>query len=276
MPLAPRHWPSCIQSQVWQRHKEIKRQTVLMKKPFKTYNGGKNGSGVYQQIINQIPPHQIFISGFAGNCGVLANKLPAAMANIAVDIDGKVSNAWQKIPSITTINYDCISFMNEYLKFTMLFDSDRFRDIFLFLDPPYLKEVRAGSKNLYRFTMDTSEAHEKLLTAALTWPVKIMFTHYPCELYDRILKNWRIKDIKAMSHIGLRTERLYMNYSEPDQLHDYRYLGEDFRERELYKKMRSNIVNKFKRMNSLERNMIINALHTADLIQSCDKGLQHK
>lgn len=247
-----------------------------MNKPFKTYNGGKNGSGVYQQIINQIPPHKIFITGFAGNCGVLANKLPASMANIAVDIDTKITDAWLKIPHIATVNMDCVSFLNQYLKTILLFDNINCQDIFIFLDPPYLKKVRTGKKDLYRFTMDTDLQHQNLLQAALSWKVNVMFTHYPCDLYDRILKDWRIKDIKAMSHIGLRTERLYMNYSEPTELHDYRYLGEDFRERELYKKMRSNIVNKFSKMNSLERNMIIDALHTADLIKIVDRGLNHK
>jgi DNA adenine methylase len=247
-----------------------------MKKPYKTYNGGKNGSGVYQQIINQIPPHKIFISGFAGNCGVLANKLPASMANIAIDVDVKITDAWSRIKNIETINQDCITFINDYLRVTLLFNTTSFKDIFIFLDPPYLKQVRAGNKNLYRYTMDSEPEHEKLLQAALTWPVKIMFTHYPCELYDKILNNWRVKDIKAMSHIGLRTERLYMNYPESSELHDYRYLGEDFRERELYKKMRSNMVNKFKRMNDLERNMIIEALNTAGLIHKPDTGLQHK
>lgn len=33
-----------------------------------TYFGGKGGSGVYQAIINQIPPHNSFVSGFLGHC----------------------------------------------------------------------------------------------------------------------------------------------------------------------------------------------------------------
>lgn len=190
------------------------------------------------------------------------------MANIAVDIDVKITNAWSKIQGINAINQNCITFINHYLQIIPLFNSTSYNDIFIFLDPPYLKAVRTGNKDLYRYTMDSEQEHEKLLEAALTWPVKIMFTHYPSDLYDRILKNWRTKDIKAMSHTGLRTERLYMNYPEPDELHDYRYIGNDFRERELYKKMRTNMVNKFKRMSQLERNMVINSLHTADLIHN--------
>lgn len=30
------------------------------------YLGGKNGSGVYQAIINLLPPHDTYIEGFLG------------------------------------------------------------------------------------------------------------------------------------------------------------------------------------------------------------------
>ena len=103
----------------------------MTNKPFKTYNGGKNGSGVYQAIINQIPPHDIFISGFAGNCGVLANKKRAAMANIAIDLDASVVNGWNVIPGITAINTDAISFITHYLQ---CIPAQLLPHIFVFLD----------------------------------------------------------------------------------------------------------------------------------------------
>ena len=45
--------------------------------PFKSYNGGKGGSGTYQSIINYIPKCSIYVDAFAGNGGVFFNlKLP--------------------------------------------------------------------------------------------------------------------------------------------------------------------------------------------------------
>ncbi|MBS4041362.1 MAG: hypothetical protein KGZ81_12285 [Flavobacteriales bacterium] len=131
-----------------------------MKKPYKTYNGGKNGSGVYQQIINQIPQHKIFISGFCGNCGVLAHKLPASMANIAIDLDNAVTQKWSIIPGISSINADCISFISNCLQFIQIASPNLIDEIVIYLDPPYLQETRKGNKALYKHEMNDIASHK--------------------------------------------------------------------------------------------------------------------
>jgi len=214
-------------------------------RPYQTYNGGKNGSGVFQAIINQIPPHGIFISGLAGNCGVLANKLRAPMANIAIDMDAAVVTAWQTIPGITAINNDAISFVPAYIN---CLPPELVPQVFVFLDPPYLSETRTTDQAYYKFEMRDNATHLKLLGAMAALPVKILVTHYPCQLYDDALQGWRTLDIQGRTRRGMRTERLYMNYPQPEALHDYRYIGNDFRERELYKKARKNFVRKMDAM----------------------------
>lgn len=235
-----------------------------MKRPFKTYNGGKNGSGVYQQIINQIPPHDIFISGFAGNCGVLANKTSATMADIAIDKDAAVIEGWNAIPGIMGINADTLTWLPNYVE-----SAPAGTDIFIFLDPPYLKSVRSSQKNLYKNEMTDPASHISLLQALVNnscfAKCHILITHYPCELYNKELKGWRIMDIKGRTRQGIRIERLYMNYPPPVKLHDYRYFGNDFREREAYKKMKSNMISKFQRMQPIEKNFIINSLQEKNI-----------
>ncbi len=236
-----------------------------MNKPFLTYPGGKNSTGVYQAIINQIPPHEIFISGYAGNCGVLANKRKAAGVNYAVDIDRKVIEGWKKIPGVTAVNDDFITWLPVNLKHYGLIGQPK-NGVFIFLDPPYLSAVRSNQKDVYNYTMDSNEDHESLLNMLLKVPFPVMVTHYPCELYDTKLKSWRILDIVGRSRQGMRTERLYMNYPEPTALHDYRYIGSDYREREDYKKMKKNMLAKFKRMTELERNYLLHELKDAGLL----------
>jgi DNA adenine methylase len=51
-----------------------------------SYPGGKNGAGVYQTIINLIPPHPVYIEPFLGGGAILRLKHPAAL-NIGIDLD---------------------------------------------------------------------------------------------------------------------------------------------------------------------------------------------
>ena len=96
-----------------------------------SYPGGKNGPGVYQTLINHIPPHDVFVSAFAGHCGVLQNKRPAGR-NIAIDLDRAPLESWASAVScraagngthgsfeIELFNCDCL----EWLRVT--FELDR-------------------------------------------------------------------------------------------------------------------------------------------------------
>src|SRR5262245_31258856 len=51
-----------------------------------SYRGGKAGAGVYQKLINQMPPHTTYIECFLGHGAVLLNKRPAHH-NIGLDLD---------------------------------------------------------------------------------------------------------------------------------------------------------------------------------------------
>lgn len=59
-----------------------------------TYPGGKAGAGVWQRLICQIPPHDVWVSGFAGHCAVTRNLLPARR-RIVIDRDPSVAEWWR-------------------------------------------------------------------------------------------------------------------------------------------------------------------------------------
>lgn len=50
-----------------------------------TYTGGKDGSGVFQRLVNEIPPHDVFVSAFLGDCAILRRKRPARV-NVGIDL----------------------------------------------------------------------------------------------------------------------------------------------------------------------------------------------
>lgn len=63
------------------------------KRDVSSYPGGKSGSGVYQRLINLIPPHRVLIVPFAGHCGVVRNIKPAEHT-VVIDQDEKVCEWW--------------------------------------------------------------------------------------------------------------------------------------------------------------------------------------
>lgn len=77
----------------------------------------------------------------------------------------------------------------------------------------------------------------------------------------REAKNWHSVKFNAMTRgRDRREEWLWMNYPDPEQLHGYRYLGDNFRERELLKKKKSRWIKKLKGMKPQERKALLSAL----------------
>jgi hypothetical protein len=50
-----------------------------------SYPGGKAGDGVYQRLINLMPPHRVYIEPFLGGGAIMRLKRPAEL-NIGVDL----------------------------------------------------------------------------------------------------------------------------------------------------------------------------------------------
>ncbi len=60
---------------------------------------------------------------------------------------------------------------------------------------------------------------------------------------------------------GMATEWVWLNYPTPTQLHDYRYLGNDFRKREKIKLRFKTKVERFKRLSPIEQQALLFALN---------------
>lgn len=228
-----------------------------------TYPGGKNGSGVYQKIINQMPPHEVYIEPFLGHGAVMLRKKPA-IVNIGIDSDVHVVEHWRDLigansdersplfGSVSVENGDAIS----YLQKRRYGPSE-----FVYADPPYLMETRASKRPLYKKEFGSIEQHTELLTVLKSLPCMVAISGYQSSLYAKILKGWRAIHYKTVNRAGnVVTEWLWMNYPEPKELHDYRYLGENFRERERLKRIRTRWLARLGRMDRLERYMLLSSI----------------
>lgn len=228
-----------------------------------TYPGGKAADGIYHKIINQIPPHETYIEPFLGGGAILLHKRPAA-CSIGIDSDAAVIEKWLTaghvengetscgVPGAIYKKGDAISFLNSY----------KWRGgEFVYADPPYLMQTRRSKQPLYRHEFGSEEEHEILLSLLLSLPCMVAISGYWSSLYAARLQGLRSISFQAGTRAGTAaTEWLWMNYPEPVALHDYRYLGENFREREKITRQKKRWQARLLRMSPLQRYALLSSI----------------
>jgi DNA adenine methylase len=214
------------------------------------YPGGKGS--VYKRLINLMPPHEVYIETHLGGGAIMRNKRPA-QRNIGIEIDPKVLALWRNEPiEFELIQADAIEYLKRY-QFT--------GNELLYCDPPYLRETRKKSKKLYRYEY-TYEQHRALLELLRSLPCMIMLSGYESALYIDYLKGWHAQCYTVGCHHGTAVEWVWMNYPSPVELHDYRHLGNNFREREKLKKRATKWARRLQAMPVLERQALLIALQS--------------
>ena len=92
-----------------------------------------------------------------------------------------------------------------------------------------------------------------------------MLSGYPSAMYARALKGWRVDTFEAMTRGGVkRTKKLWMNYPWPFVLHDYRYVGRDYRQRENLARQKQRWLARLRRMPALKREALLQAIAEFD------------
>lgn len=262
------------------------------------YPGGKNGCGVFQRLINLMPPHSTYIEPFVGGGAVLRLKRPAAL-NIGVDLDGDVIARWKsgeysidgngaaaaaiarpgdvgrnargdrsslKMASGSAIAGKGAASSPARFLFKRA-DALRFLTAFdftgaelVYCDPPYIRSTRRDAAAIYRCEM-TDAQHEALLDVLLDLPCRVMVSGYWSKLYARRLRNWEAVTYNARTRGGhTAKEWVWFNYARPVALHDYRFLGANYREREKLKRQKKRWVARLLRMPTLERQALLSAV----------------
>lgn len=222
-----------------------------------SYDGGKGGAGIYQWIINQIPPHRRYIDLFLGHSAVLRYKRPAEQ-QIGIELSERViAEYWGcGIPDLTIICGDALQLLN-----TAGVIADIDEQTLIYADPPYLMETRSHQQQLYQFEFAEREQHIALLSRLKELPCLVAISGYYSDLYAELLTGWRTSTFKTVNRAGKpATEWLWMNYPKPLELHDYRYLGRNFRERERIKRKKQRWTARLRGMPDLERYALMEAV----------------
>lgn len=252
-----------------------------------TYPGGKNAC--YHQIINRIPPHDCYVELFLGSGAIMRMKRPA-LINVGVEVDtgvlvGSAHDIKPGAPIVYRSDEDQFSSQADnsyppigfYRRMTparpggyWLFyavDALRFltecpldQNCMIYADPPYVRESRRNKDRLYSYEF-TDGDHRDLIRILKQSPAQVMISGYPSELYSDLLAGWRCETFTSYVRGGRpATECLWMNYPEPVALHDYRYLGQNFRARERITRQKKRWIARLERMDKLQRQAMLWAM----------------
>lgn len=314
-----------------------------------SYPGGKNGSGVYQKIINLMPPHDVYIEPFLGGGAIMRLKRPASL-NIGIDLAASAvskvqaciassgacgsdaaGNSGTRVPTLSAISAELAGSGGASVRIAgnggprshiagrgvprspLAEESDgrrrrspkaarpaaRYRNSessepaarntktceassfsfrrgdgiaflekrafagceLVYCDPPYLMSTRKGGR-LYEHEMTVLQ-HRHLLRVIQGLPCFVMISGYWSKLYAETLRGWNSISFEAMTRGGsTATEWVWFNFPAPIELHDYRYLGENFRQRERIKRKKQRWVARLERMPGLERQALLAAIAT--------------
>jgi DNA adenine methylase len=229
------------------------------------YPGGKNGSGTFQTIINEIPPHDLYVEAFAGSGAILRRKKPAHVT-IAIDDDAAACEGLKDVlPGVIVINGDATRLLHKLLRsYIAKYGFARSR-IFIYVDPPYLFETRKSKRPIYKKEFGTIPQHKrllKLLKSLKEFGCMIMLSGYWSDLYEKELSDWRVVSYNSVTRSGeVAKEYLWMSYPEPVALHDYAWLGRNFTERQMIKRMVQRNVQRLQKMPLLKRRALEMALN---------------
>lgn len=207
------------------------------------FRGGKSSDGVWQTIVNLIPPHRVFIEPFAGEAAI-ARKLRPGAEIILVD---RVRQPGLELPQgARFILGDGIAFVKNY-RFT--------GDEFIYADPPYLLDARRD-RTIYTHEM-SEEDHRRLLRVLKSVNCRVLLSGYRSPLYDRELAGWGREEFQARTLGSTVTEVLWFNYPRPGVLHDYQCVGAEYRARQRLRKKIKRAVVDLAAMPALERGAML-------------------
>ena len=227
-----------------------------------SYLGSKAASGLYQNIIAMMPPHETYIETHLGG-GAIMKRKPPTINNIGIDIDSEALANFDSDYSVDLVNSCAHHFLTSY---------DYSGTELIYCDPPYLTQTRASSRSRYRFEY-TDQDHVTLLTLIKTLPCNVILSGYPSSLYDELLNDWNTIELQAMTQGGPRTEKIWYNYTI-DRVHWATYAGKDFIDRQRIKRKAERWGKKYQALPNAERLAILAALmevEAFDITPECNQ-----
>lgn len=224
--------------------------------PLKNYPGRKAGDGQYQVILSHIPKCDLFIEAMCGSAFISSEVLKTGCKVIANDLNDNVIRKLHQVQAQNFMEIEKLNIVlcNKHFADLMAVEFIQKNDV-VYFDPPYLMETRSSKLKLYRYDWNRQD-HVDFLEFIKLLSCKIMVSHYPCDLYDDLLKNkkWRKVEYNTVTHNGqVRKEALYMNYPPPVLLQCHKFVGKNFTDRQRIKRKANLLIKRFQKYSPEER-----------------------
>lgn len=213
-----------------------------------TYPGGKGQGGTLRRIINMMPPHDYYVEPFLGSGRILRAKRPAARASFAFEVDPIMIEAWQRVkfPGLVLRSGDGIAGARDCITELLRSGADPSR-IVVYFDPPYMMRTRRSQRRVYHREWTDAE-HAQFRAWIKMLPVRAIVSHLPCPEYAADLAGWHTFTFNNKIRTGIQIEQVWSNYTPGAELHEYTYVGDNFRERERIKRQVGIIARRFDRL----------------------------
>lgn len=85
----------------------------------------------------------------------------------------------------------------------------------------------------------------------------MMVSSYENDIYRDALGDWHRHTYRTATHNGAVTECVWTNFDPGSELHDYRYLGNDFREREQIRRRCQGLLKRLQSLETVELNAVL-------------------
>jgi DNA adenine methylase len=217
-----------------------------------SYFGSKATSGLCQAIIAMMPPHDTYIESHLGG-GAIMKRKPPALHSIGIDRDRQALAKFECAYPVQLITGCAHRFLSEY--------EYEGREL-VYSDPPYLQYTRSSGRR-YRFDYEEQD-HVELLELLKRLPCRVMISGYRSALYDERLAGWRSLELQVMNQGGVRTEKLWFNFSV-ERVHWVRYAGKNFTDRQRIKRKAESWGKRYRALPPGERLAVLAAMLAVDV-----------
>ena len=212
--------------------------------------GTKSTIKTTKQIISMMPTHRVYFEGFGGTGAVMRRKRPA-LENIIIEKDDRAAAqlAATMGPGVQVIHGDVFDHARSLLAIP---------DLVAYFDPPYVMGTRRSSRAIYRHEF-TDVDHRRLWSTVTDSSVRarILISGYAGSLYEGLFRLWRQVQFTVMTRGGPAVESVWCNFDPPAELHDARFVGRNFTDRQRIKRKAKRWADRIVSMPAAERAAIL-------------------